>query len=306
LLARDIDVVIDQGTRAIAESFKSADALANHYQRRTRRALWALYGFAALASFCYITYGGFSGWDLMIYPYWVFMASSLAAYLVASRGAWQRRSLDYRVLAEALRVQFYWAIAGVERSAVSRFGHDAFLKRQELELGWIRNMLRVAGQRDDATDETPSEVGLEIAVRDWIGNELNFFRQRWPRLLIWHRITEVLDRTSFAAGLLLAGWLALAQLFFERQPTNELIVLMGFLPVAAWLLQHFAQRTAYGELIGQYQFMERVLSNARRQLIVASTATERRRVLRELGDALLRENQQWVLRLRERPISTVG
>jgi hypothetical protein len=306
LLAHDIDVVIDQGTRAIAELFKAADSLAKHYHDRTHAALRVLYVCAGLAGLCYIAYGNLSDWSLMIYPYWVFMAASIAAYLAASRGAWQRRSMDYRVLAEALRVQFYWAIAGVERSSVSRFGHDAFLKRQELELGWIRNMLRVAGQRDDATDEVPSELGVEIAVRDWVGSQLNYFRRRWPQLLVGHRITGLLDRTSFAAGLLLAGWLALAQLFFERQPTNGLIALMGFLPVVAWLLQHFAQRTSGGELISQYQFMERVLSNAQRQLLVASSASERRRILRELGNALLRENSQWVLRLRERPISTVG
>ena len=29
-------------------------------------------------------------------------------------------------------------------------------------------------------------------------------------------------------------------------------------------------------------------------------------ILRELGDALLDENCRWILRLRERPISTVG
>ena len=147
LLAHDIDVVIDQGTRAIAGLFKAADSLAKHYQQRTTRALVVLYVCAGLAGLCYIAYGNLPGWDLMIYPYWVLMASSLAAYLVTSRGAWQRRSMDYRVLAEALRVQFYWAIAGVERSSVSRFGHDQFLKRQELELGWIRNMLRVAGRK---------------------------------------------------------------------------------------------------------------------------------------------------------------
>ena len=87
----------------------------------------------------------------------------------SDRGGWQRRFHDYRVLAEALRVQFYWAIAGVERPAVSRFGHDAFLKRQELELGWISNMLRVAGHRDDAAANTPPEAGVEVAVRDWVG-----------------------------------------------------------------------------------------------------------------------------------------
>jgi hypothetical protein len=306
LLARDIDVVIEPGTRAIAESFKVADVLAKHFQRRTRAALRWLYIFAGLAGLCFIAYGDLPGWDLMIYPYWLFMAASIGAYLLTSRGGWQRRYHDYRVLAEALRVQFYWAIAGVERPAVSRFGHDSFLKRQDLELGWIRNMLRVAGQRDDATEEMPSEAGAAIAARDWVGDGLNYYRRRWPQLLKWHRYTEMLDRTSFTAGLLLAGWLALAQLLFERQPTNLLIALMGFIPVVATLRQQFSMRTAEGELINQYQFMERILSNAQGQLRRAASTDERRRILRELGDAWLRENGQWILRLRERPISTVG
>ena len=306
LLVRDIDVVIDQGTRAIAELFKAADSLSTHYQYRTRNSLRVLYVCAGLAGLCFIAYSDLAGWDLMIYPYWVFMASSLTAYLVLSRRGWQRRYHDYRVLAEALRVQFYWAIAGVERPAVSRFGHDAFLKRQSLELGWIRNMLRVAGQRDDATEETPSDIGIEIAVRDWVESELRYYRRRWPRLLRWHRFTEMLDRTSFTAGLLLEGWLALAQLLFERQPTNVLIVLMGFLPVLATLRAHFATRTAVGESINDFQFMERILSNAQRQLLKTTSASERRQILRELGDALLDENCRWILRLRERPISTVG
>lgn len=306
LLTHDVEKVTDQGTRAIAELFNVADTLSKYYQRRSRFALWALYFFAGLAGFCLITYSDLSGWDLMIYPYWLFMASSITAYLVLSRGGWQRRFHDYRVLAEALRVQFYWAIAGVERPSVSRFGHDSFLKRQELELGWIRNMLRIAGQRDDAADDVPSDAGVEVAVRDWVGSQLNYFRRSWPQKLAWHRFTEMLDRTSFAAGLLLAGWLALAQLLFERQPTNALIALMGVLPVAATLRAHFALRTAEGELISQFQFMERILSNAQRQLRAATSMAERRRILRELGDAALRENGQWILRLRERPISTVG
>ncbi len=81
---------------------------------------------------------------------------------------------------------------------------------------------------------------------------------------------------------------------------------MGFLPVIATLRQHFALRTAEGESINQYQFMERILSNAQRQLAATTRTSERRRILRELGDAALRENGQWILRLRERPISTVG
>ena len=67
-----------------------------------------------------------------------------------------------------------------------------------------------------------------------------------------------------------------------------------------------AERIAEGELINQYQFMERILTNAQQQLGRATNTAERRRILRELGDAALRENGQWILRQRERPISTVN
>ncbi len=301
--------MIDAGERDIAAVFGVADWLAVHYQGLTRAAVRVLLGFALLASICFLAYSDLPDLQFMIYPYLGFMAVSIAAYLVQRRGDWQRRYLDYRVLAEALRVQFYWAVAGVERPAASRFGHDAFLKRH-LELGWIRNLLRVAGRRDDASGHAPTESGIEIASRDWIGDEkhgqLQYFSQRWPQLLGPHRATETLERFSFGAGLLLAASLAFAQWAFDIQPVNLLFALMGLLPIIATLFGAYAQQNAVGDQILQFQFMERVMGNARRQLRRTTEPTERCRILRELGDAALRENSEWILRKRERPISTVS
>ena len=47
-------------------------------------------------------------------------------------------------------------------------------------------------------------------------------------------------------------------------------------------------------------------ANARRQLSLTMEPREQQRILRELGDAAMGEHGQWILRLRERPISTVG
>jgi hypothetical protein len=84
------------------------------------------------------------------------------------------------------------------------------------------------------------------------------------------------------------------------------MVTVGMLPVVATLWHNYAHQRAQGELINQYQFMERILANAQQQLSRVTSAIERRRILRELGDAALRENGQWILRQRERPISTVS
>ena len=310
LLPADGGTVIGDGDRAIAAVFGTADWLALHYRRLTLIALRVVYGFAALAGVCFIAYGDLPNLPdqgSMIYPYLLFVAAMLGAYQYARRGAWQRKYLDYRVLAEALRVQFYWAVAGVERPAPSRFGHDLFLKRQDLELGWIRNMLRVAGRRDDAGGQV-REAGIDIAVRDWVGDEESgqhsYYRRRALTLLSVHRVTELLDRTSFAAGLAIAAWLAAAHYWFASEPTDIAVALMGFFPLAAALRQAYANRTAEQELITQYQFMDRIMANARRQLQRTTRPSERRKILHELGLAALREHGQWLLRLRERPIST--
>ncbi len=300
----------DDSVRTIANLFGVVDWLAMHYQRRYFGALRVVCFFAFAAGLCFIGYGDLSGHESMIYPYLAFMAASIGTYLVAKRGAWQRRHLDYRVLAEALRVQFYWAVAGVEPPALSRFGHDAFLKRHDLELGWIRNVLRVTGRRDDATENVPAETGIVLAVRDWVDDphrsQLHFYSDRWPRLLRQHRFTEALGVLSLAGGLALAAWLAFAQFVLDQEPANVLIATMGLLPVMAAIRQAYAYRTAEHELINQYQFMDRIFANAQHQLRHATKANERRRILRELGDAAMREHGQWLLRQRERPIATVG
>ncbi len=299
----------DDSVRTIANLFGVVDWLALHYQRRYFRALQMICVFAFAAGLCFISYGDLSGHESMIYPYLGFMAASIGTYLVARRGAWQRRHLDYRVLAEALRVQFYWAVAGVEPPALSRFGHDAFLKRHDLELGWIRNVLRVTGRRDDATGNEPDK-GIDLAMRDWVDDpqrsQSHFYSNSWPRLLRRHRFTEALGALSLAGGLAVAAWLAFAQFALGREPANVLIALMGLLPVMAAIRQAYAYRTAEHELINQYQFMDRIFANAQHQLRHAATASEQRRILRELGDASMREHGQWLLRQRERPIATVG
>jgi hypothetical protein len=310
LLPTGIPFDLSDGDRTIAELFGVADWLARHYQRRFLRALQIVCLFALIASLCFIGFGDLSGYYFMIYPYLAFMAASIGAYLVARRGAWQRRYLDYRVLAEALRVQFYWAVSRVERPALSRFGHDAFLKRRDLELGWIRNILRVSGRQDDAAGNATTDAGIDVAIRDWVEDEArgqhHYYAVKWQQLLGRHRLTEALGSISLAGGVALAAWLAFGLLFLAREPANELIALMGLLPVIATIRQAYAYRVAEHELINQFQFMDRIFANAERQLRRATTAIERRRILRELGEAAMHEQSQWILRQRERPIATVG
>jgi hypothetical protein len=81
---------------------------------------------------------------------------------------------------------------------------------------------------------------------------------------------------------------------------NQLIILMGILPLVAGVAEAYTQRKANRELSKQYQFMERVFSNAHRRINEAGSDRERREVLLGLGEAALTEHAEWILTHRER------
>lgn len=86
--------------------------------------------------------------------------------------------------------------------------------------------------------------------------------------------------------------------------SNVLVALMGLLPLIATVRQNYAHRTAEHELLLQYSYMSRILSNSNRLLHVTPEEEGKREILRALGEAMLDENGQWLLRQRERPLGS--
>jgi hypothetical protein len=81
---------------------------------------------------------------------------------VARRRGWHRKYLDYRALAEGLRIQSYWRRAGISLTRDHAFAHDDFLQKQNVELGWIRNVMRASGL--PPSHVPPTETGALAAV----------------------------------------------------------------------------------------------------------------------------------------------
>jgi len=89
---------------------------------------------------------------------------------VMQKNFWQDRFQDYRALAEALRVQLYWAVAAMPIAA-----SDNYLRKQAGELGWIQFALR--GPAIWATAlalelKTPRREDVRLG---WVENQIEFF-----------------------------------------------------------------------------------------------------------------------------------
>lgn len=291
----------------IQQMFRRVDVLAIDYQRKAVMGLRWMYSFAALTGLSFIAYADFAGQDYGIFLYLLFLVCGISLYYRESRGAWDRKHLDYRGLAEGLRVQFFWALSGVPPDNASRFSHDAFMKRQDMEVGWIRNAMRYAGLRVNSTIDHATAAGLEIAVRVWVDHETAsqtvYYRRgakdRTERALR----TRFFSSAAFAGAVVIAVVLALAGDSMSQGWQNILIALMGGLPFLAAVRNGYAHRVAERELIAQFNYMERIFSNARRLLGRARSMREKQDILRALGEAALDENGLWMLRQRERPLS---
>jgi hypothetical protein len=303
LLEPDEAGFLPPGIDNINRLFCIADWLAIHFQKRTLFSFRATHVLAFLMGMMFLLYDDLRAWQYLMYAFLFFFLLAAALQIVARKQAWHRKYLDYRTLAEGLRVQFYWAAAGVTNDLVSKYTHDHFLQSQDPELGWIRNVMRVAGTRCDMESQIRPE-GIRFTIREWIGDpetgQLGYFRKKSRERVAKNRNTDRLARLSLLASVAVVGVMIVAGPRLADSTSSWLQVFMGATLLLFGVRQGFAHSTAEKELIKQYEFMLRIFHNARRRLDHADDDVERRQILRALGGSALDEHAEWILMHRDR------
>jgi hypothetical protein len=311
LLENAPDLELPIGTRAISEKHRIADWLAIHFQKRISLGLIATHSIAVLIGLIFIVYSEFDGLDFLVN---IFLFAFLAGFLLYKLGEhrqWHRKHLDYRALAEGLRVQFYWSLAGVIDTQSAEFAYDNFLQKQDVDLGWIRHVMRNVSLAR-SRDQDPSEAWVDWVIEQWVGDEsgqtgqLAYYHRKELEKATRYKRTTNLGRVALWVGVITAIVLAITGTDISDTQRNLLLVLMGILPLIAGVRDAYSHKRAEKELIKQYRFMGGILTNARRLLDGSDDPEFRRRVLRALGNAALEEDAEWILMHRERPLEHSG
>ncbi len=296
---------LPKGLASINHLYCISDWLAIHYQRLTLRTMKTTHVLAFLMGILFILFSDYRTQELFMVAFLVLFIVAAAVQKYAQDRGWHRRYLDYRALAEGLRVQFYLSAAGITSDNESKFTHDNFLQTQDPELGWIRNVMRVAGTRVDA-ERAVTHAGLEFTIREWIGDattgQLGYYKRKSAQWLHRNRNTERLSVLSLATSVVVVLLILTAGRVVGESVVDPLFVLMGAILLAYGVRQGFAQRTSEKELIKQYEFMLRVFENAKRRLDGADDDAERRQVIRALGGSCLDEHAEWILMHRDKSI----
>lgn len=292
------------GRSPIEAAFAAADWLALHYRRRVLVTMRAMYTLAALMGFAFVLYDNLDQ-QRMIFVFLLLFAVGVTLDRVATGREWHRKYLDYRALAEGLRVQSYWRRAGLSMTGDAEFAHDNFLQKQDVDLGWIRNVMRAAALQ--AAAGGTRDPDLRAVIEEWVGangrgGQLRYYEQRLAERTRHHRLTEAIGSFTLWTGIAISAFLAMFVFRLRPEVQGALVALMAVLSITAAVREAYAWRKADRELIKQYRFMRRIFANARNALDRAGDAFEQREILRALGEAALAEHAEWTLMHRERPL----
>lgn len=321
-MARDAGSLLRTGTPAPAPSavrevdalFGTADWLAVHFRHRVRRSMLLTHALAGAMGLAFILYSDIDNDRRYVAAFLSLFALGLLVRWIGERREWHRKYLDYRGLAEGLRVQVYWRLAGVETPPNSSLGYDSFLQKQDVDLSWIRHAMRSTGLLRNE-DFRPDADWLRWVIGHWVGQrgpagdasgQLAYFSEGSRRRERAYRTTALLGHVALGGGVLGALALLVAGAHIDAGLQAKLLVAMGLLPLLAGIREAFSYKNADKELIKQFRFMSRLFDSCRTRLDRARDDAESRHLLRALGCACLEEHAEWILLHRERPLDAGG
>lgn len=320
VLFGEIQQRLAQDQRHLLQLYGQADTFAIKYRDASDRTLAALVVLALIAVAAFELYAhiapGFGGL-LVLYPAALFAAIVLHRFATRVLRV-QDKHLDYRALAEGLRVQIFWNLAGVDAEAA-----DHYLRNQQNELGWIRDGLRAASLTAvlQQSAERPAERApfrdLEIVLERWVKNQSSFFDKATGRDDRKARRAHLGITVILWLAVLFAFGVALSHLWIDWRNAHEhgprsvatvhhaLIVVLGLLPAFAAGVGAFSEFMAYSAQAKRYGWMSALFQRAFDRLNVMLNQNDdsaARGLLFELGKEALAENAAWVLLHRERPL----
>ena len=301
-------VLIEQRLGHLSRIRAAAGQLAQKRHARIERLTIALFSLLFLALLCLHVYAHYPGFEHKHYPVLLSLFLSLLLLaLVVVFWVWfghlESRWMDFRSLAEALRVQLYWCRSGVNASVA-----DNYLQQVRSDLTWVRRAVRSCSPPPHLCSEafsslTPKQQceALDAVRKDWLQGQKNFF----ARHVRHHRKNAQLRLVAF--GLAVLGWLlAVVMLMADaRHPSPWLLISSEMLVVAGGLVIWYKEREFVEEMARQYERMHVLFSlsdAALQRHLSRCDITMAHRLLEEVGREALSENANWLITHRAHPL----
>jgi hypothetical protein len=294
---------LDAPQESILNSFTVLDLLSLRFHNRYMRTIIWLFvtGLFIVMSLAIYTNIWENKSGLSIAMLFIVLAGIIYFYSRITK--YHSKYLYNRTLAEALRIQFYWNIAGINQNV-----SDYILRIHRKEFTWMEHILSsIYGIT--YINKPISSGAINDLTTNWVKNQVAFFESSIRRMTKKLTQYRIISNLSFiiAFGLLLSIFF-LEQFYVRNNYINYLQVVIGTLLSIFALIRAFIQIKGYGQLLNQYELMNVLYQKAGQKIDqISSTMLESDKqhvYLKELffiiGKEALIENGNWYLILKEK------
>ncbi len=286
--------------------YSTANALARHFQSRSQLFTKLVLILASSMVACYGWYTSIDSNLMTLVSYLVLFIAAAGIFHFVKSQHYNNKSLDYRALAEGLRVQIFWHLGGLINSVA-----DHYLRKQRGELVWIRSAIRAV----NLYDWVENVDSIDSVYSHWVEHQYNWFSKNAPKNYLHAKKMRFLINKLFLLGGILVIVMLLGQFTGILQSGSiwqqTLILLIALIPATGALLHHYTEKMAFEEHAKQYERMAVIFARANKalkEIIDKSNKADpelnykvQKRLL-ELGKEALEENGDWVLLHRKKPL----
>lgn len=296
----------------LLERFAIADQLAIWWQRASYWVLIAILGLIFLSVTLFECYAHVDPSQLgLLVGYLLFFCFGWLVVWQTRRWRNYNRYLDFRALAEAMRVHLFWKLAGLHENA-----SDYYLRSCRSQLDWIRSALRAwtvqSGEHDcrcACPVDLPPDAATLCQVRNrWMADQQKFFAKNQKRdhhkahlCHLWARgfLCISLAATAVQLGRLL--WVG-GHVGHDGL-THALIMVIAMGGVLAGLCHEYMEKRLFEKQSRSYAWMASLYQTALTRfdpLLERNENGQIQSLVLELGREALAENADWVIYHRER------
>lgn len=291
LLSGSAPEPLKQNCSHLLDIYAAADALAIQRQQQRVKYIRRITLVALISIFCQQVY---SGPDMR----WFW----LAGHIVLAIAAWiafrlffkgkmprEKQFIEWRVLAEGLRVQFFWCAAGLKYVA-----SDYYRTNRLDEVNWITQSIRNVMMQ---TKLSPQSETLWVK-QAWVAAQAKYFDKAKNRDLAKVKTWNSAVLVTFCCAIVMTIVTLLADLLgLDGLSLNIMVLISGMSFVVSALAKTFMSQMGFEENVSRYERAAAIFEYAEQQIgraLAQGNDAMAQELLKVLGWEALYENAAWL------------
>lgn len=291
------NIKLDESTSAlyyINKLYVDANYLSIHSKSSKSKIVGIFFTLILLSIFSFEIYGIFERTELLSIYICLYLLILLGYRYFFNIGEKHEDFVEYRVLAELLRIQYYWNIAGLNKQIIDYFP----LKSRE-SMGWIKQALRSVQIMTESQVENTEyiEERLEFVCKNWITDQKNYYFKNKKKHKNNTKKGDKIVKIGFSLGFLTMIIVVAALIGWGLDAENMLVLCLvsfsGIITASTALYSDKISVESFEELSQRYEMMSKAYERAEKSFKNASIDLKKELVF-EIGVEAMNEQSDWL------------